>query len=66
MTENEDDLPDEISAESTGLPFAAFEDSDTEADWSGDDLEAAYRKALETLEFAEATIPTPPAAPEDG
>ncbi len=65
MTEIEDDLPDEISAESTGLPFAAFAENDADADWSGDDLEAAYRKALETLEFAEATIPPPPAPVED-
>lgn len=62
MTEYDEDLPGEVSAESTGLPFAAFEDSEASADWSGDDLEAAYRKALEALEFAEATFPSPPPA----
>lgn len=65
MAEHDEDLPVEVSAESTGLPFAAFEDSEAAADWSGDDLEAAYRKALETLEFAEATIPSPPATEEE-
>lgn len=65
MAENDEDLPGETSAESPGLPFAAFAENDADADWSGDDLEAAYRKALETLEFAEATIPPPPAPEAD-
>lgn len=65
MTDHDDELPADVSAESTGLPFAAFEDREAVADWSGDDLEAAYRKALETLEYAEATIPSPPPAEEE-
>ena len=64
MSGTEDDPGQDESSESTGLPFAPFEESESAADWSGHDLEAAYRRALETLEFAEATIPTPAVAAE--